>query len=95
MEFNAAVATGRLADVAAAMGLRTGLMTPQEAADAAIQTVRAFAGKAGLPGTLREIGVECGQFDRVARGALRDAYLVTNPRSVSEADARAICQAAW
>lgn len=95
MEFNAAVATGRLADVAAAMGLRTGLMTPQEAADAAIQTVRAFAGKAGLPTTLREVGVGCGQLDQVARAALGDAYIVTNPRPVGEADARRICQAAW
>jgi alcohol dehydrogenase len=95
MEFNAAVATDRLADVAGAMGLRTGLMTSHEAADAAIQTVRAFAGKAGLPATLREIGVDCSQFDHVARWALRDAYIVTNPRPVSEADARAICQAAW
>ena len=95
MEYNAAVAAGRLADVAGAMGLRTGLMTPHEAADAAIQTVRAFAGKAGLPTTLREIGVECSQLDRVARGALHDAYIVTNPRPVGEADVRAICQAAW
>jgi alcohol dehydrogenase len=95
MEFNAAVATSRLAEVAGAMGLRTGLMTPHEAADAAIQTVRAFAGKAGLPTTLREIGVKCSQLDRVARGALHDAYIVTNPRPVGEADARAICQAAW
>ncbi|MGH3211510.1 MAG: iron-containing alcohol dehydrogenase [Trebonia sp.] len=95
MEFNATVATSRLADVAGAMGLRSGLMTPNEAADAAIQTVRAFAGKAGLPTTLREIGIECSQLDRVARGALHDAYIVTNPRPVSEADVRAICQAAW
>ncbi|MGH3247921.1 MAG: iron-containing alcohol dehydrogenase [Trebonia sp.] len=95
MEFNAAVAVGRLADVAGAMGLRTGLMTSHEAADAAIQLVRAFAGKAGLPTTLREIGVECSQFDHVARNALRDAYIETNPRPVGEADVRAICQAAW
>jgi alcohol dehydrogenase class IV len=95
MEFNAAVATDRLADIAGAMGLRTGLMTPSEAADAATATVRAFAGKAGLPSTLREIGVECSQLDHVARSALRDAYIVTNPRPVGEAEARAICQAAW
>jgi 1,3-propanediol dehydrogenase len=95
MEFNAAVATSRLADVAGAMGLRTGLMTPPEAADAAIQTVRGFAGKAGLPTTLREIGVDDAQLDRVARGALHDAYIVTNPRPVGEADVRAICRAAW
>jgi len=95
MEFNASVAAGRLADVAAAMGLRTGLMTQHEAADAAIQTVRAFAGKAGLPATLREIGIGCSHLDRAAHGALSDAYIVTNPRPVGEADARAICQAAW
>jgi alcohol dehydrogenase len=95
MEFNASVATGRMAEVASAMGLRTGLMTPHEAADAAIQTVRAFAGKAGLPTTLREIGIQYAQLDQVARCALRDAYIVTNPRPVGEADVRAICRAAW
>ena len=95
MEFNASVAAGRLADAASAMGLRTGLMTPHEAADAAIQTVRTFSGKAGLPTTLRELGVELGQLADVARNALGDAYIVTNPRPVGEADVLAICQAAW
>jgi alcohol dehydrogenase class IV len=95
MEFNAPVAADRMADIANAMGLRTGLMTPQEAADAAIQTVRGFAGKAGLPATLREVGVELAQFGHVARNALGDAYIVTNPRPVAEDDVRAICQAAW
>jgi alcohol dehydrogenase class IV len=77
------------------MGLRTGLMTPHEAADAVIDTVRAFGGKVGLPATLREIGVELGHFGDVARNALGDAYIVTNPRPVSEADVLAICRAAW
>jgi alcohol dehydrogenase class IV len=95
MEFNASVAADRLADVANAMGLRTGLMTPHEAADAAIETVRAFGGKTGLPATLREIGVELGHLGDVARNALGDAYIVTNPRPVSEADVLAICRAAW
>jgi alcohol dehydrogenase class IV len=95
MEFNAPAAAGRLADVATAMGLHTGLMTPSEAADAAVQTVREFAGKAGLPATLREVDVPLQVLDEVARNALRDAYIVTNPRPVREQDARAICQAAW
>lgn len=95
MEFNVAVGADRIADVAEAMGLRTGLMTPHEAADAAIQTVRAFGGKTGLPATLREVGVELGQLGDVARNALGDAYIETNPRRVTEADALAICQAAW
>jgi alcohol dehydrogenase len=95
MEFNASAAAPRLADVACAMGLRTGLMTEAEAADAAIQLVRALSAKAGLPATLREIGVRRGGLDLAAANALDDAYIVTNPREVSEADARAICQRAW
>jgi alcohol dehydrogenase len=78
MEFNAPVATDRLADVAVAMGVDTGLMSP-----------------ASLPGSLREIGVRMPQLDQIARNALDDAYIVTNPRPVVEDDARAICLAAW
>jgi alcohol dehydrogenase len=95
MEFNTPAAAGRLVDVAAAMGAGTGLMTPYEAADAATATVRALCGKAGLPTSLREIGVQLPQIDDIARNALDDAYIVTNPRPVREEDARAICEAAW
>jgi alcohol dehydrogenase len=95
MEFNAPVAAERLADVAAAMGVPTALMSPCEAADAAIQTVRALVGKASLPASLREIGVRMPQIDDIARNALDDAYIVTNPRTVREEDARAMCLAAW
>jgi alcohol dehydrogenase len=95
MEFNAPVAAERLVDVAAAMGVPTGLMSPCEAADAAIQAVRVLSGKAGLPASLRELGVRLPQIDAIARNALDDAYIVTNPRPVSEEDARAMCLAAW
>jgi alcohol dehydrogenase len=95
MEFNATAAAGRLADVASAMGLGTGAMKPHEAADAAIETVRAFVGKAGLPAGLHEIGVRMSQLDEISRNALGDAYIVTNPRDVREEDVRAICLAAW
>jgi alcohol dehydrogenase class IV len=54
-----------------------------------------LSAKAGLPATLREIGVRRGDLDQAAANALGDAYIVTNPREVSEADARAICQRAW
>jgi alcohol dehydrogenase class IV len=95
MEFNASAGADRLAHVARAMGLRTGLMTQAEAAEAAIELVRDLSAKAGLPATLREIGVSLGDLDAAAVNALDDAYIVTNPRDVSEADARAICQRAW
>ena len=84
MEFNAAVAACRLADVAGAMGLRTGLMTPPKAADAAIQTVRVLVGQGWTAGHAPRVGVECSQLDRVRGCALRDAYIVTNPRPVGE-----------
>ena len=79
MEFNAPVAAERLAEAAAAMGVATGLMSSCEAADAAIQTVRALVGKASLPASLREIGVRLPQIDGIARNALDDAYIVTIP----------------
>jgi alcohol dehydrogenase class IV len=77
------------------MGVDTGLMSSCEAADAAIQTVRALVGKASLPASLRDIGVRSTQIDGIARNALDDAYIVTNPRPVLEEDARAMCLAAW
>jgi alcohol dehydrogenase class IV len=95
MEFNASAGADRLADVARAMGLRTGLMTQAEAAGAAIELVRDLSAKAGLPATLREIGVRRCDLDLAAANALGDAYIVTNPREVSVADARAIGRQAW
>ena len=76
------------------MGVDTGLMSPGEAADAATAMVRALVGKASLPSSLREIGVRMPQLDQIARNALDDAYIVTNPRPVAEDDARALCLAA-
>jgi alcohol dehydrogenase len=70
-------------------------MSPCEAADAATAMVRALVGKASLPASLREIGVRMPQLGQIARNALDDAYIVTNPRPVLEEDARAICLAAW
>jgi alcohol dehydrogenase class IV len=95
MEFNAPVAVQRLAAVAGALGVPTTCMGPYEAACAAIEAVRALAVKAGLPGSLSQIGVSESQLDTFARNSLSDAYIVTNPREVREEDARAICRAAW
>lgn len=95
MEFNAPVAADRLAEVAAAIGVATPATRPAAAARAAAEWVREFALKAGLPASLREIGVGQSQIPDFARNALCDAYIVTNPRPVREEDARAICRAAW
>ena len=95
MEFNAPVAAERLADVAVAMGVASAATGPAAAARAAIGCVRELTLKAGLPASLREIGISQSQIPAFARNALSDAYIVTNPRPVREEDARAICRAAW
>lgn len=95
MEFNAPVAGDGLRDVAEAMGVRTSGMSQAEAASAAAEEVRSLCGKVGLPASLHELGVDRAQFGRIARNALGDAYIVTNPRPVREEDASAICHAAW
>lgn len=95
MEFNAPVAADRLRDVAEALGASTGGLSSYRAADTAIELVRELAAKAGLPTCLGELGVAVSQIDHIARNALDDAYIVTNPRSVAEEDVRALCRAAW
>jgi alcohol dehydrogenase len=95
MEFNAPVAVGRLAEVAVAIGVATPATRPAAAARAAAEWVRELTLKAGLPASLREIGIDQSQIPDFARNALSDAYIVTNPRAVREEDASAICRAAW
>lgn len=55
-----------------------------------------LAGRLGLERRLREVGVARGDLDRCAAAAMQQTrLLVNNPRTVSEADARAIYEAAW
>ena len=96
MEFNATVAADRLADVACAMGLRTGLMTQcrgRRRGDPARPRAVGQGGAAGHPARNRSRAAATLTWRRA--NALGDAYIVTNPREVGEADARAICQGAW
>jgi alcohol dehydrogenase class IV len=48
-----------------------------------------------IPRGLRDVDVDPADFDRFARTALRDAYIATNPRPVTEDDVRRICVAAY
>ena len=49
----------------------------------------------GVPTGLNAIGVDPADFDTFAQNALRDTYIATNPRPVSEDDVRRICSAAY
>jgi len=50
----------------------------------------------GLPGTLRDVGVEREQLDRIAEESMHDRWVHTNPRKINgPPDVRALLDAAW
>jgi alcohol dehydrogenase len=81
--------------VARALGVDVDGLSATAAAEAAVERVEALAASLGVPGGLREVGVRPEHFNQFARTALRDAYIATNPRPVTEDDVRRICVAAY
>ncbi len=81
MEFNKPVATKRLAEVAAAMGVDTKGMTDDEAADAAIAAVRKLSEDVNIPKTCKGLVEE--DLDQLAKDALADACYPGNPREAT------------
>jgi 1,3-propanediol dehydrogenase len=95
MRFNAETHAERYVDVAAALGVRTEGLDASTAAERAIERIEEISRALGIPSGLDVIGVDPADFDTFARNALRDAYIATNPRPVSEDDVRRICIAAY
>jgi hypothetical protein len=86
LRFNAAAASvqaeNRLQRMAVAMGLPSGDNHGEQLAAA----VQAMNTRLGLPGGLREMGVDEGVFDRVIDGAMADHCHKTNPRLATRDD---------
>jgi alcohol dehydrogenase class IV len=95
MRFNAETHSGRYVDVAGALGIATEGLSAAVAAERAVERVEELSRTLGIPCGLHEIGVNPADFDVFARNALRDAYIATNPRPVSEDDVHRICVAAY
>jgi 1,3-propanediol dehydrogenase len=95
MRFNAETHAERYVDVAGALGIDTDPLDASTAAARAIEHVEELSRALGIPSGLQEIGVDPADFDTFSRNALRDAYIATNPRSVSEDDVRRICITAY
>lgn len=83
MEYNAPSALDKYGDVARAMGVRTGGMSREEAAQAAVAAVRGLARRVGIPEHLRELGVGEGDLPRLADQAMADVCTPGNPREVT------------
>jgi alcohol dehydrogenase class IV len=84
MRFNAEVVPAELARLGAVLG------DPADPAGA----VARLAARAGLPATLGEVGVSDEDLDAVARLSQGNVSVRSNPRPVSEEEARAILAAA-
>jgi alcohol dehydrogenase len=95
MRFNAETHADRYVDVAGALGVATDGLEAVAAAEQAIERVEEFSRALGIPTGLNAIGVDPADFDTFAQNALRDTYIATNPRPVSEDDVRRICSAAY
>jgi alcohol dehydrogenase class IV len=95
MRFNAETHAHRYVDVAGALGIATAGLEPNAAAERAIEHIEQLSRALGIPTGLRQIGVDSSDFDKFARNALRDAYIATNPRPVTEDDVRRLCIAAY
>ncbi len=87
LRWNRAVNADRQALVAEALGRSDG-----DAAQAVADLVRDL----GQPATLRDVGVQRGHFDAIARGAMQNMMVRSNPRPVTrEADIHEILELAW
>lgn len=86
LRFNAPAAAGEYAALAPLAGAGADL------ADG----LAALSSRLGLPQRLRDVGVAAADLPRCVEEAMKQTgLLVNNPRPVTEADARAIYEAAW
>jgi alcohol dehydrogenase class IV len=90
MEFNLPTCPARFREIAVAMGEDVGGLDEAAAAGRSIEAVRALIGKIGLAKGLGEIGLKEQFIPQLSRNAMKDACLVTNPRSASSKEIEAI-----
>ena len=94
LEFNAAVSTDRLADIAFALGVGdTGGTAGRNAAEA-VTAVASLADRVGMRHAMADFGIGARDFDQIAADALDDEVLANTPRRPAAADIQSILLAA-
>ena len=86
MEFNMPTRIEKYGVIAQHMGVDTTGMTPEEAAQAAVDAVRALSIRVGIPQHLSEIGITEADIPALAAQAITDVCTPGNPRDVTEAE---------
>ncbi len=95
MEFNMPAAIEKYGEIAKAMGVYKPGMTPDEAAQAAVDAVRELAVRVGIPQHLAELGIKEEDLPRLAEAAMADVCTPGNPRDVTYDDILALYKKAY
>ncbi len=86
MEFNMPKCIEKFGVIAQTMGVDTTGMSAQEAAQAAVDAVRALSIRVGIPQTLTALGIKEEDIPALAAQAIADVCTPGNPRDVTEAE---------
>lgn len=84
MEFNMPAAIDKYVQIAKAMDVYSAGMSNEEAAQAAVDAVRALAVRVGIPQHLAELGIKAEDLDKLATAAAADVCTPGNPRFVDK-----------
>ncbi|SHK59953.1 L-threonine dehydrogenase [Tepidibacter formicigenes] len=85
-EYNAKIVPERFIDIAKAMGENIENLTPQEASERAINSIRKLSLDIGIPSGLEELGAKEEDIKTLSENALKDACGLTNPKQASLED---------
>lgn len=95
MQYNMESSLVKFGDVARAMGVDTAGMGTRQAAQAAVDAVRALAVRVGIPQRLSSLGVREEDLPRLAASALADVCTPGNPRDTSAEEILALYREAF
>ena len=84
--YNKQVLPERFADIAKVMGEKIEGLSPEDAADKAIEAIKNLAAKIGIPSGLKELGAREEDLELLAENAMQDVCRLTNPREFSKED---------
>jgi alcohol dehydrogenase len=94
MEFNAFAVPERFRDIAIALGENVEGLSIRDASLKSVEAVRRMAADAGVPQTLKEVGVVEKDVPLIVKGAIAHRMIHLNPRTVTEKDIERIVRRA-
>lgn len=95
MQYNMESSPAKFGDVARAMGVDTAGMDTRQAAQAAVDAVRALAVRVGIPQRLSSLGVREEDLPRLAASVLADVCTPGNPRDTNAGEILALYREAF